>query len=59
MNCTDCTNTVPITDGAHPKYVRPNTVTDPLCRVCWEKAVEKYEAGAEEARRQSRPDNVT
>ena len=49
MNCSDCTNTVPITDGANPKYVRPGkheVLTpkhDPLCRICWEKAVTKYQ----------------
>lgn len=52
MNCTDCPNTVPITSGQVPKYVRPiihppinqrqdgGRQAEPLCRICWEKAVE-------------------
>ncbi len=55
MNCTDCDNTVPISDGQYPKYVRPALppyqkdilrledvkTRDPLCRICWEKAKEQ------------------
>lgn len=41
MNCTDCPNTAPIAEGQRARYVRPNTMTDPLCRICWEKATEQ------------------
>lgn len=45
MNCTDCSNTVPLSDGGHPRYVRPRpnltTIPEPLCRICLEKATEQ------------------
>ncbi len=55
MNCSDCQNTVPLSSGQTPKYVRPYLSSaprgyerledinqrEPLCRICWEKATEQ------------------
>lgn len=41
MKCTGCNNTVPISEGASPRYSQPTSKNyEPLCRICWEKATE-------------------